>query len=45
MKSTISIASYSEKDIDGLFDYFEEIRKKHGVINIEKECGLFISIK
>lgn len=45
MKSTISIASYSEKDIDGLFDYFEEIRKKHGVINIEKECGLFISTK
>lgn len=45
IKSTISIASYSEKDIDGLFDYFEEIRKKHGVINIEKECGLFISTK
>ncbi|MGG7056981.1 class I SAM-dependent methyltransferase [Clostridium tertium] len=42
MKSTISIASYSEKDIDRLFDYFEEIRKKQGVINIEKECGLFI---
>ena len=45
MKSTISIASYSEKDINELFDYFEEIRKNYGAINIQKECGLFISIK
>lgn len=45
IKSTISIASYSEKDLDGLFDYFEDIRKKHGAINIQKECGLFISVK
>ena len=45
IKSTISIASYSEKDLDGLFDYFEDIRKEYGAINIEKECGLFISIK
>lgn len=45
MKSTISIASYSEQDIEGLFDYFEEIRKRDGAINIQKECGLFISMK
>ncbi|SUY48171.1 transcriptional regulatory protein [Clostridium putrefaciens] len=45
IKPTISIASYSEKELDGLFDYFEDIRKEDGAINIEKECGLFISIK
>ncbi|WP_268056008.1 class I SAM-dependent methyltransferase [Clostridium estertheticum] len=45
IKSTISIASYSENDLYKLFDYFEDIRKKHGAINIQKECGLFISVK
>lgn len=45
IKSTISIASYSEKDIHGLYDYFEEIRIKNGAINIPKECGLFVSVK
>jgi ubiquinone/menaquinone biosynthesis C-methylase UbiE len=47
IKSTISmsISSYSEKDLDGLFDYFEDIRKKDGAINIPKEAGLFISVK
>lgn len=45
IKSTMSIASYSEKDIDGLFDYFEAIRKRDGAINISKESGLFVSTK
>lgn len=42
LKSTVSIASYSDENIDKLYDYFEEIRMKNGTINIEKECGLFI---
>jgi len=45
IKSTISIASYSEKDVDGLYNYFEAIRKRDGVINISKESGLFVSTK
>lgn len=45
IKSTISISSYSEKDLDGLYDYFEEIRIRDGAINIPKEGGLFISVK
>ncbi|MDF2988817.1 MAG: hypothetical protein K0R50_4327, partial [Eubacterium sp.] len=44
-KSTISIASYSENDLDGLYEYFEAIRQKDGAINIPKEAGLFISTK
>ena len=47
IKSTIIITSRSEQDPDpdDLFDYFEEIRKKDGAINIPKEGGLFISTK
>lgn len=45
LKSTITIASYSENDLEGLYDYFEHIRQKEGSINIPKETGLFISIK
>lgn len=45
MKSTINIASYSENDLDGFYDYFEGIRQKDGAINIPKEAGLFISTK
>lgn len=45
MKSTITMASYSEDDIYGLYDYFEDIRKREGAINIPKETGLFISTK
>ncbi|MDR1629761.1 MAG: class I SAM-dependent methyltransferase [Oscillospiraceae bacterium] len=45
LHSTVSIASFSEKDIIGLFDYFEEIRNRDGAINIPQESGLFISVK
>ena len=37
--------SYSEQDLSGLFDCFEDIRKTKGAINIPKETGLFISTK
>jgi ubiquinone/menaquinone biosynthesis C-methylase UbiE len=45
LKSTITIASYSENDLNGFYDYFESIRQKEGAINIPKESGLFISTK
>lgn len=45
LKSTITIASYSENDFEGLFEFFEEIRIKQGAINIPKEMGLFVSRK
>lgn len=45
IKSTVSIASYTEKDIDKLYDYFERIRKRDGEIILPKECGLFIAVK
>ena len=45
IKSTISMASYSKNDIEGLFEYFENIRRINGAINISKEGGLFISKK
>jgi hypothetical protein len=45
LKSTVTIASYSEDDLNGLYDYFEGIRQKEGAINIPKEAGLFISSK
>lgn len=45
LKSTISMASYSKDDLNGLYNYFESIRKKEGAINIPKETGLFISTK
>jgi ubiquinone/menaquinone biosynthesis C-methylase UbiE len=45
IKSTITFASFSESDLDGLFEFFEEIRIKEGTINIPKEMGLFISRK
>ena len=43
IKSTVTIASYPEQNLDNLFNYFEDIRKKDGAINIPKEVGLFIS--
>lgn len=45
LKSTITIASYSENDLSGFYEYFEGIRQKEGAINIPKETGLFISTK
>lgn len=45
LKSTITIASYSENDLSGIYDYFEDIRQEEGAINIPKETGLFISTK
>jgi len=45
IKSTITLASYSEQSFNDLYDYFENIRKKDGAINIPKENGLFISMK
>lgn len=45
LKSTITITNYSENDLNGIYDYFENIRQKEGAINIPKETGLFISTK
>ncbi|MEG2289295.1 MAG: class I SAM-dependent methyltransferase [Clostridium sp.] len=45
VKSTITMASYTENDLDGLFEFFEEIRIRDGAINIPKEMGMFISRK
>ena len=45
IKSTITLSSYFENDLDGLYDYFEDIRQKEGAINIPKEAGLLISKK
>lgn len=42
ISSTITIATYSEEQIAGLFDYFESIRQRDGAIRILKECGLFV---
>ena len=41
--SVVSISSFEETDLNGLYDFFEEIRQKEGTINIPKEMGLFIS--
>jgi ubiquinone/menaquinone biosynthesis C-methylase UbiE len=45
LQSTISAAGYDEKNFGELYDYFEEIRKKNGAINIPKEIGLFTAVK
>lgn len=45
IESTISIAKFEPKDLVGLFDYFENIRIKYGVIDIPKLVGVFISTK
>jgi hypothetical protein len=34
-----------EGDLEGLFEYFEDIRVREGAIRIPKESGLFISAK
>lgn len=43
IKSTITIASYTEDDLVGLFEFFEKIRIRDGAIHIPKEVGLFVS--
>ena len=48
INSAMPLAGDSNEDIkgfDGLFEYFEDIRKQEGAINIPKEVGLFISTK
>jgi ubiquinone/menaquinone biosynthesis C-methylase UbiE len=45
LKSTTTLASYSENDLNGFYDFFEGIRQEEGAINIPKETGLFISTK
>jgi len=45
LKSTVTMASYSEEDLSGLYEYFEGIRQKDGTINIPKETGMFIATK
>ena len=45
IESTISIAHFSENDLVGLYDYFENIRKTQGVIKIPKLIGVFVSTK
>ena len=45
IKSTMSLAGTSEREIDCLTDYFEELRIRDGAIKIPKEAGLFISTK
>jgi len=43
IESSVSLGDISEKEMDGLFDYFENMRKKNGTINIPIETGVFIS--
>ena len=45
LTSVLSIASFPESDLEGMYDYFETIRKRDGSIVIPKEVGLFISKK
>jgi ubiquinone/menaquinone biosynthesis C-methylase UbiE len=45
IKSTITISNYTEDNLNGIYEFFENIRKKEGSINIQKETGLFISHK
>ncbi|GFZ29993.1 transcriptional regulator [Clostridium zeae] len=45
LKSTVTIATYADSDLNGFYEYFEAIRQKEGAINIPKEAGLFVSTK
>ncbi len=45
LKSTVTMSSYTEKDLHGLYEYFESIRQREGAIRIPKETGLFVSTK
>lgn len=43
--SSITIEHISENELDGLYNYFESIRKSEGTITIPKRAGMFISSK
>lgn len=45
IESTVSIARFSENDLVGLYDYFENKRKTQGMIKIPKLAGVFVSTK
>jgi len=45
IESSVSITRLTPADIHGLYDYFENIRQKTGVIEIPKLAGLFVSMK
>ena len=42
INSTISFSACSDEDFSRLYEYFEDIRKRDGAINIPKEVGLFV---
>lgn len=46
IKSAVTLAGegWSERDLDNMYDYFEDIRQKEGAVNIPKETGLFIAV-
>ena len=43
IKSTMSINHCSESELHCLYEYFEEIRKRDGVIHIPNASGVFVS--
>lgn len=43
LNSNLSMATYTQSDVEGLYDYFERIRQREGAIHIPKETGLFVS--
>lgn len=45
IESTITINDFSKNGLVGLYDYFEDIRREKGSIDIPKQSGIFISIK
>lgn len=45
IESSLSLFTYARQRPAGLYEYFEEIRKREGAIHIPKEVGLFISVK
>ena len=45
LKSTVSFASYAKESVAGLYDFFENIRREKGYIEIPKLTGMFICVK
>ena len=43
IRSAVTISSFTEGNLDGLYEYFEAIRAREGVLRIPKEAGLFVS--